>query len=140
MLDLCHPNVVFVGKIVSPDIQESIFAKGMTFVFDMKRHRLERVARYTGSPILSPDTMMSKNLKQCDSFHIEYFIEGHAGGGGKELSKTLMFIEDSCASLGCTVGKSPAPSLLVFICIIYTHAHTHSQLTRWAEPFLFKFT
>lgn len=105
MLDLCHPNVVLVEKTVSRDIQESILAKGMTLVFDMKLHRLERVARCTGSPILSSDTMTSKKLKQCDSFHIEKFTEEHAGfGGGKVPSKTLMFIEGCPTRLGCTVS------------------------------------
>ncbi|XP_008237356.1 PREDICTED: putative 1-phosphatidylinositol-3-phosphate 5-kinase FAB1D [Prunus mume] len=111
MLDLCHPNVVLVEKTVSRDIQESILAKGMTLVFDMKLHRLERVARCTGSPILSSDTMTSKKLKQCDSFHIEKFTEEHAGfGGGKVPSKTLMFIEGCPTRLGCTILLKGAQS------------------------------
>lgn len=104
MLELCHPNVVLVEKTVSRDIQESIVKKGMTLVFDMNLHRLERVARCTGSPILSSDTMTSKKLKQCDSFQIEKFVEEHAGGGGKVPCKTLMFIEGFPKRLGCTVS------------------------------------
>ncbi|POO00265.1 Chaperonin Cpn60/TCP-1 family [Trema orientale] len=104
MLDLCHPNVVFVERSVSRDIQESILKKGMTLVFDMKLHRLERVARCTGSPILSLDTLTSQKLKQCDSFHIEKFVEEHASSeGGKKPSKTLMFIEGCPTRLGCTI-------------------------------------
>ncbi|KAL5846058.1 hypothetical protein ACOSQ3_009582 [Xanthoceras sorbifolium] len=105
MIEMCQPNVVLVEKTVSRDIQESILAKGMTLVFDMKLHRLERVARCTGSPILSPDTLTSQKLKQCDSFHIEKFVEEHASfsDGGKRPSKTLMFIEGCSTRLGCTV-------------------------------------
>ncbi|KAK3230343.1 hypothetical protein Dsin_002224 [Dipteronia sinensis] len=105
MIEMCQPNVVLVEKSVSRDIQESILAKVMTLVFDMKLHRLERVARCTGSPILSSDTLTSQKLKQCDSFHIEKFVEEHASfsEGGKRPSKTLMFIEGCPTHLGCTV-------------------------------------
>ena len=48
MIKICHPDVILVEKSVSRDIQESILAKGMTLVFDMKLHRLERVDRCTG--------------------------------------------------------------------------------------------
>lgn len=105
MIELCHPNVILVEKTVSRDIQESIRAKGMTLVYDMKRHRLERIARCTGSPILSSDTLTSQKLKQCESFHIEKFIEEHApfDEGGKRPSKTLMFLEGCPTRLGCTI-------------------------------------
>ncbi|KAL5560023.1 hypothetical protein UlMin_036234 [Ulmus minor] len=105
MLDVCHPNVVLVEKTVSRDVQESILKKGMTLVFDMKLHRLKRVARCTGSPILSSDTLTSQKLKQCDSFRIEKFVEEHAGfgEGGKTPRKTLMFIEGCPTRLGCTI-------------------------------------
>ena len=107
MLDVCHPNVVLVEKTVSRDVQESILKKGMTLVFDMKLHRLKRVARCTGSPILSSDTLTSQKLKQCDSFRIEKFVEEHAGfgEGGKTPRKTLMFIEGCPTRLGCTVSQ-----------------------------------
>lgn len=123
MLELCHPNVVLVEKTVSRDIQESILAKRMTLVFDMKLHRLERIARCTGSPILSSDTMTSQKLKQCDSFHIEKFIEEHAGLGGKMPSKTLMFIEGSPTRLGCTVSLFP-PILDLCMPQLYMWPHT----------------
>lgn len=112
MLALCHPNVVFVEKTVSRDIQESILKKGMTLVFDMKLHRLERIARCTGSPILSSDTLTSQKLKQCESFHFEKFVEEHASliEGEKKPTKTLMFVEGCRSHQGCTVSLS----LLVF--------------------------
>ncbi|KAK6938481.1 Chaperonin Cpn60/GroEL/TCP-1 family [Dillenia turbinata] len=105
MIELCHPNVVLVEKTVSRDVQESILAKGMTLVFDMKLHRLERVARCTGSTIFSSDNITNQKLKQCDSFHFEKFVEEHAGlgEGGKKPSKTLMFLEGCPMHLGCTV-------------------------------------
>ncbi|KAJ6884737.1 1-phosphatidylinositol-3-phosphate 5-kinase FAB1D isoform X3 [Populus alba x Populus x berolinensis] len=104
-IEMCHPNVVLVEKSVSRDVQESILAKGMTLIYDMKLHRLKRVARCTGSPILSSDALISQKLKHCDSFHIERFVEEHAGvgEGGKKPSKTLMFIEGCPTHLGCTI-------------------------------------
>uniref|UniRef100_A0A6P6GA43 1-phosphatidylinositol-3-phosphate 5-kinase n=1 Tax=Ziziphus jujuba TaxID=326968 RepID=A0A6P6GA43_ZIZJJ len=112
MLELCHPNVILVEKTVSRDIQESILSKGMTLVFDMKLHRLERIARCTGSPILTSDTLMSQKLKQCNSFYIEKFVEEHAGfgEGGKIPSKTLMFLEGFPTRLGCTILLKGASS------------------------------
>ncbi|XVF63238.1 hypothetical protein PTKIN_Ptkin09bG0071600 [Pterospermum kingtungense] len=111
MIDMCHPNVILVEKTVSRDVQEFILTKGITLVFDMKLHRLERVARCTGSPIIPSDTLMNQKLKQndsfkqCDSFHIEKFVEEHAcfGEGGKRPSKTLMFLEGCPKRLGCTI-------------------------------------
>lgn len=105
MIDICHPNVVLVEKTVSRDIQESILPKGMTLVFDMKLHRLERVARCTGSPILSTDISAGQKLKHCDYFHFEKFVEEHNASidGGKKPSKTLMFIEGCPTRLGCTI-------------------------------------
>lgn len=102
---MCHPNVILVEKTVSRDIQESILAKGMTLVLDMKLHRLERVARCTGSPILSCDNLNGQKLKHCDSIYFEKFVEEHAGlvEGGKRPTKTLMFIEGCPTRLGCTV-------------------------------------
>lgn len=97
---------------MSRDVQESILNKGITLVFDMKLHRLERVARCTGSPILSCDTLAAQKLRQCDSFHIEKFIEDHATSreGGRKPNKTLMFIEGCPTRLGCTVSEfSPCP-------------------------------
>lgn len=122
MLEQCHPNVVLVEKTVSRDIQESILAKKMTLVYDMKLHRLQRIALCTGSPILSSDTMTSQKLKQCDSFHIEKFIEEHAGlGGGKMPSKTLMFIEGCPTRRGGTVSTPHFKFMYVFFVYSCTH-------------------
>lgn len=104
-IDMYQPNVVLVEKTVSRDIQESILAKGMTLVLDMKLHRLERVARCTGSPILSSAALVGQKLRQCDYFHFEKFVEEHAtfGESGKKPSKTLMFLGGCPTRLGCTV-------------------------------------
>ncbi|XP_010256247.1 PREDICTED: putative 1-phosphatidylinositol-3-phosphate 5-kinase FAB1D [Nelumbo nucifera] len=106
MIEMCHPNVVFVEKTVSRDVQESLLAKGITLVFDMKLHRLERIARCAGSQIMScVDNFMNQEMKQCDSFHFERFVEEHGsfGEGGKRPSKTLMFLEGCPRPLGCTI-------------------------------------
>ncbi|GFP81328.1 putative 1-phosphatidylinositol-3-phosphate 5-kinase fab1d [Phtheirospermum japonicum] len=105
MIDMYHPNVILVEKSVSRDIQESILAKGITLVFDMKLHRLERVARCIGSPILSTEVAIGQKLRQCESFRIEKFVEEHAvrTEGGKKQSKTLMFLEGAPSRLGCTI-------------------------------------
>lgn len=105
LITLCHPNVILAEKTVSRDIQEAILVKGMTLVLDMKLHRLERVARCTGSPILSCDDLNGQKLRQCDSIYFEKFVEEHdgTGEGGKRPTKTLMFIEGCPTRLGCTV-------------------------------------
>ncbi|KAL6010651.1 hypothetical protein ACLOJK_001088 [Asimina triloba] len=106
MIDMCKPNVVLVEKNVTRDMQECLLAKEITLVFDMKLPRLERIARYTGSQIVSSlDSSMDPKLKKCDSFHIEKFVEEHnnASEGGKQLSKTLMFFEGCPKRLGCTI-------------------------------------
>ncbi|KAL8481985.1 hypothetical protein ACS0TY_028218 [Phlomoides rotata] len=104
MIDMYHPNVILVEKSVSRDIQESILAKGITLVFDMKLNRLERVARCIGSPILTSDVAIGQKLRQCDSFRIEKFVEEHVlTEGGKKQSKTLMFLEGAPSRLGCTI-------------------------------------
>ncbi|XP_072990564.1 putative 1-phosphatidylinositol-3-phosphate 5-kinase FAB1D isoform X2 [Typha latifolia] len=106
MMEICHPNVILVEKTVSRDIQELLLKKGVTLVLDMKIQRLERIARCTGSPIISfSDVLMKPKLKQCDSFHIEKFVEEHNGivEGGKIPSKTLMFLEGFPKPLGCTI-------------------------------------
>ncbi|XP_075509360.1 putative 1-phosphatidylinositol-3-phosphate 5-kinase FAB1D [Primulina tabacum] len=105
MIDMYHPNVILVEKSVSRDLQESILAKGITLVFDMKLHRLERVARCIGSPILSSEVTIGQKLRQCVSFHIEKFVEELVVSteAGKKPSKTLMFLEGSPTRLGCTI-------------------------------------
>lgn len=103
MIERYQPNVVLVENAVSRDIQESILKKGVTLVFDMKQHRLEKVARCTSS--LSADILVGRKLRQCDSFHFEKFVEEHSASGdaGKKPSKTLMFIEGCPTRLGCTI-------------------------------------
>ncbi|KAK3030299.1 hypothetical protein RJ639_038392, partial [Escallonia herrerae] len=105
MIENCHPNVVLVEKTVSRDMQESILAKGMTLVFDMKSNRLDRVSRCMGSPIVPFDKLNGQTLRQCDSFHFEKFVEEHdaLGEGGKRPSRTLMFLEGLPTRLGCTI-------------------------------------
>ncbi|XP_058087843.1 1-phosphatidylinositol-3-phosphate 5-kinase FAB1B-like isoform X2 [Magnolia sinica] len=106
MIELCHPNVILVEKNVSRDVQESILAKGMTLVFDMKLSRLERIACCTGSQIVpAASDLVDPKLKTCDSFHIEKVIEehGNCGEGGKHPIKTLMFFEGCPRPLGCTI-------------------------------------
>ncbi|KAB8107071.1 hypothetical protein EE612_041638 [Oryza sativa] len=106
MMEICSPNVILVEKTVSRDIQELLLKEGVTLIFDMKLNRLERIARCTGSPIISFSEVLDKpKLKRCDSFHIEKFIEEHnsASDGGKRLSKTLMFLEGFPKPLGCTI-------------------------------------
>lgn len=105
MIEVCNPNLVLVEKTVSRDMQEFFLKKGMTLVFDMKLHRLERVARCTASSILPSDALMGQKLKQCDNFHFQKFIEEHSASGeaGKKPSKTLMFLEGCPTRLGCTI-------------------------------------
>ncbi|XP_022718209.1 putative 1-phosphatidylinositol-3-phosphate 5-kinase FAB1D isoform X2 [Durio zibethinus] len=136
MIDMYHPNVILVEKTVSRGVQEFILAKGITLVFDMKLHRLERVARCTGLPIIPSDTLMNQKLKlndsfkQCDSFHIEKFAEEHAcfGEGGKRPSKTLMFLEGCPKRLGCTKSRCAICGELPEAHFYY-YAHHNKQLT-----------
>lgn len=106
ILERYQPNVILVEETVSRDIQESILKKGWTLVFDMKKHRLERVALCTVSPTLSSEILSGHKLRQCDSFHFQRFVEEHdtSADGGKRPSKTLMFIEGCPTHLGCTVS------------------------------------
>lgn len=106
MIEACHPNLVLVEKSVSRDVQEFLLAKGMTLVFDMKIARLERIARCTGSQIISSANILTnRDMKQCDSFHIERLTEEHNSSTevGKRTSKTLMFLEGFSKPLGCTI-------------------------------------
>ncbi|XP_039122566.1 LOW QUALITY PROTEIN: putative 1-phosphatidylinositol-3-phosphate 5-kinase FAB1D [Dioscorea cayenensis subsp. rotundata] len=113
MIETCQPNVVLVEKTVSRDIQESLLTKGITLAFDMKLTRLERIARCTGSEIISSaDIIMKPKLKQCEYFHIEKFTEDYncSGEGGRRPIKTLMFLEGFSKPLGCTILLRGAPS------------------------------
>ncbi|KAG1328066.1 1-phosphatidylinositol-3-phosphate 5-kinase FAB1A [Cocos nucifera] len=75
MIETCQPNVVLVEKTVSRDIQESLLAKGITLVFDMKLPRLLRIARCTASSIISSaDILMKVKLKQCNKDMINCFL------------------------------------------------------------------
>ncbi|XP_071711839.1 putative 1-phosphatidylinositol-3-phosphate 5-kinase FAB1D [Rutidosis leptorrhynchoides] len=105
MIEKLNPNVVLVEKTVSRDIQESILAKGMTLVLEMKQHRLERIARCTGSPILSSDNLSDQKLRQCESFYFEKIVEEHAefSESGKKPKKTLMFLEGVPTRMGFTI-------------------------------------
>ncbi|CAO2210439.1 unnamed protein product [Urochloa humidicola] len=106
MMEICNPNVVMVEKTVSRNIQELLLKEGVTLILDMKLHRLQRIARCTGSPIISFSDVLNKpKLKQCDYFHIEKFTEEHntVGESGKMPSKTLMFLEGFPCPLGCTI-------------------------------------
>jgi len=121
MIECCNPNVVLVEKTVSRDIQGSLLERGITLVFDVKLHRLERIARCTGSQIIcSTDILVRPKLKQCDSFRVEKFVEEHncAGEGGKKPNKTLMFLEGCPRPLGCTVSLISV-LLHKFVCSYY---------------------
>ncbi|KAF9603583.1 hypothetical protein IFM89_037082 [Coptis chinensis] len=126
MIEMCHPNVVLVEKTVSRDVQESFLAKGITLAFDMKLHRLERIARYTGSQIFSSaDSLMSQKLKQCESLYFEKFVEEHGIGreGGRKPVKTLMFLEGCHRPLGSTPSKGIIDVVLV-LQILLKGAHS----------------
>ncbi|KAJ1266793.1 hypothetical protein BS78_07G005600 [Paspalum vaginatum] len=106
MMEICSPNVVMVEKTVSRNIQELLLKEGVTLILDLKLNRLQRIARCTGSPIISFSQVLDKpKLKQCDYFHIEKFVEEHnnTSEGGKMPSKTLMFLEGFPRPLGCTI-------------------------------------
>ncbi|EOA39484.1 hypothetical protein CARUB_v10008090mg [Capsella rubella] len=105
IIEASKPDVMLVEKSVSRDIQKSILDKGVTLVFDMKLHRLQRISRCIGSPIFSVDSMSGQKLKHCDSFRIEKIVEEHnaAGEAEKKPTKTLMFLEGCPTRLGCTI-------------------------------------
>ncbi|XP_062227268.1 1-phosphatidylinositol-3-phosphate 5-kinase FAB1A-like [Phragmites australis] len=106
MIEICSPNVILVEKTVSRDIQELLLKEGITLVLDMKLNRLQRIARCSGSPIVSFSEVLSKpKLKQCDYFHIEKVMEehNHTGEVGTRPSKALMFLEGFHKPLGCTI-------------------------------------
>ncbi|CAL5010330.1 unnamed protein product [Urochloa decumbens] len=106
MMEVCRPNVIMVEKTVSRDIQELLLKEGVTLVLDMRLNRLQRIARCSGSPILSFSEVLSRpKLKQCDYFHIEKVTEehNHTVEVGKRQSKTLMFLEGFHKPLGCTI-------------------------------------
>ncbi|XP_018622194.1 putative 1-phosphatidylinositol-3-phosphate 5-kinase FAB1D [Nicotiana tomentosiformis] len=103
MIESYEPNVVLVEKSVSRDLQEYALNKGLTLIVDIKQHRMERVALCTGSSIISSETLV--DLRQCDSFHFEKFLEEHDSSGDsvKRSSKTLMFIRGCSTHRGSTI-------------------------------------
>ncbi|KAF8660042.1 hypothetical protein HU200_058128 [Digitaria exilis] len=110
MMDICRPNVIMVEKTVSRDIQELLLKQGVTLIIDMKLNRLQKIARCSGSPILSFSEVLSRKpkLRQCDYFHIDKVPEEHnhsttVQAGKIRQSKTLMFLEGFHKPLGCTI-------------------------------------
>ncbi|XP_062227368.1 1-phosphatidylinositol-3-phosphate 5-kinase FAB1A-like [Phragmites australis] len=103
----CQPDLILVEKAVSRNVNEYIQKQGVTVVSDMNIHRLERIARCTGSPIiLLQDVLTKPNLiKQCESLHFEKFVEEHniTGEDGRRTPKTFLFLEGFPKPLGCTI-------------------------------------
>lgn len=106
VIEALKPDVMLVEKSVAREIQLSILEKKVTLVLDMKHHRLQRISRCIGSPIMPLDSLSSKKLKHCESFRIEKIVEEHnaAGDAEKKPTKTLMFLEGCPTRLGCTVS------------------------------------
>ncbi|KAL2893685.1 putative 1-phosphatidylinositol-3-phosphate 5-kinase FAB1D [Bienertia sinuspersici] len=121
-LQACQPNVILVEKSASRAVMENILQMGITLVLDMKPDRLERVARCTGSLIVSSETTFTHKLRHCASLYFEKFVEEHAivGEGGKKPSKTLMFLEGCPTNLGCTIllKGSHAEDLKKIKCVV----------------------
>ncbi|EAY96166.1 hypothetical protein OsI_18048 [Oryza sativa Indica Group] len=112
IIHTCSPNVVMVEKTVSRDIQELLLHHGVTLLLDMKLHRLQRIARCSGAPLLSFSQLLHdcpNHLKHCDYFHIDKFFEDHntttttSAAALNKPSKTLMFLEGFSNPLGCTI-------------------------------------
>ena len=104
-----RPNVVLVEKTISRQAQERLLAKDISFVLNMKRSLLERIARCTGAEIVpSPDHLLKAISGHCELFHVEKLKEelGSGSQSGKNLTKTLMFFEGCPRPLGCTVSIS----------------------------------
>lgn len=100
------PDVLLVEKSVSRYAQEYLLTKGISLVLNVKRPLLERIARCTGTQIApSIDHLSSQKVGQCDTFHVEKFVEdlNSTGNGGKKMMKTLMYFEGCPKPLGFTV-------------------------------------
>lgn len=104
-LQACRPNVILVEKSTSRAVSDKLLDLKVTLVLDMKRNRLERIERCTGSPIQSSVTPLNQKLKGCKSLYFEKFVEEHSkvGEGGKKPCKTLMFLEGCPKRQGCTI-------------------------------------
>ncbi|KAL5229284.1 hypothetical protein ABZP36_017549 [Zizania latifolia] len=102
----CQPDVILVEKAVSQNVNEYIQKQKVTVVSDMNIHRLERIARCTGSPMLSLQNVLAKPdiIKQCEPLHFEKIVEEHntTVEGGRRSAKTLLFLEGFPKPLGCT--------------------------------------
>ncbi|KAJ3677131.1 hypothetical protein LUZ60_002855 [Juncus effusus] len=101
-----QPNILLVEKAVSRSAQDLFLNQNISLVLNIKRPLLERIARCTGAQIVpSIDHLSNPKLGNCESFHVEKFVEKHggAGEGGKQVVKTLMFFEDCPRPLGCTI-------------------------------------
>lgn len=105
-IEKCHPGLVLVEGSSSNDILESLLGKGITVVNKMKLHRLKRVARCTGSSILSVDTLCGDKIGTCNFFHVQKFEEEHApfSESGNRQAKNLLVLEGFQTCLGCTVS------------------------------------
>ncbi|KAK1277607.1 putative 1-phosphatidylinositol-3-phosphate 5-kinase FAB1C [Acorus gramineus] len=98
-----RPNVLLVEKSVSSYAQKYLLEKEISFVLNVKRPLLERIAKCTGANISpSIDSIASARLGQCEIFRLEKVSENHPGDPLKK-KKTLMFFEGCPRRLGCTV-------------------------------------
>ncbi|KAF8753235.1 hypothetical protein HU200_011686 [Digitaria exilis] len=103
----CKPDVILVEKVVSRNVNEYIHKQGVTVVSDMNIRRLERIARCTGSPIISLQDVLKTPclIDQCESLRFEKFVEEHniIGEDGRKSCKTCLFLEGFPRPLGCTI-------------------------------------
>ncbi|KQK10843.1 putative 1-phosphatidylinositol-3-phosphate 5-kinase FAB1D isoform X1 [Brachypodium distachyon] len=103
----CQPDVILVEKSVSRNVNEYVQKQGVTLVSDMNIHRLERIARCTGSPIITLQDARTKTnlIKQCEYLHFEKVVEEHnlTGEEGRRSIKTFLFLEGFPEPLGCTI-------------------------------------
>ncbi|KAJ1286455.1 hypothetical protein BS78_03G353100 [Paspalum vaginatum] len=101
-----QPDVILVEKAVSRNVNEYLQKQEITVVSDMNIRRLERIARCTGSPIISLHDVLTKPspINQCESLHFEKFVEEHnVTEDGKKSCKTFLFLEGFPRPLGCTI-------------------------------------
>eukprot|EP00252_Welwitschia_mirabilis_P006933 TRINITY_DN1789_c0_g1_i11.p1 TRINITY_DN1789_c0_g1~~TRINITY_DN1789_c0_g1_i11.p1 ORF type:complete len:1967 (+),score=353.98 TRINITY_DN1789_c0_g1_i11:165-6065(+) len=105
-IEVHRPNVLLVEKTVSGYARKSLQAKQITFVLNVKRPLLERIARCTGAQVVpSIDNLATAKVGHCENFQVKRFLEEHgsAGQNGKKLARTLMFFDGCPTRLGCTV-------------------------------------
>ena len=120
-----RPNVVLVEKTISRQAQERLLAKDISFVLNVKRSLLERIARCTGAEIVpSPDHLLKAISGHCELFHVEKLKEelGTAGQARQPSARTLMFFEGCPRPLGCTVSIfNPNMHLIMIILSMLIH-------------------